>query len=79
MPRVTCSISWPRFLLMAGAESPLVRVKYESVEVLPYYYLFRERAVLMARRVAERTRPSIQRPRRLPATRDLRATSVRKS
>lgn len=41
-----------------GRAHPLVRVKYESVEVLPYYYLFRERAALMARRVAERTRPS---------------------
>jgi PD-(D/E)XK nuclease superfamily len=40
-----------------GRAHPLVRFKYESVEVLPYYYLFRERAVLMARRVVERTRP----------------------
>ena len=41
-----------------GRAHPLVRVKYESAEVLPYYYLFRERAVLMARRAAEGTRPS---------------------
>jgi RecB family exonuclease len=32
---------------------PLVRVKYQSVEVLPHYYLFRERAAVMARRVAQ--------------------------
>lgn len=36
---------------------PLLRVKYPSVEVLPYYYLFRERASLMARRVADGRRP----------------------
>jgi hypothetical protein len=41
-----------------GRAHPLVRVKYGSVEVLPYYYLYRERAVIMARRVIERTRPS---------------------
>jgi RecB family exonuclease len=41
-----------------GRAHPLLRVKYQSVDVLPYYYLFRERAALMARRVAERTRPA---------------------
>jgi hypothetical protein len=45
-----------------GRAHPLLRVKYQSVEVLPYYYLFRERAALMARRVAERTRPSASPP-----------------
>ena len=40
-----------------GRTHPLLRVKYPSVEVLPYYYMFRERAVLMARRVAVRRRP----------------------
>ena len=43
-----------------GRTHPLLRVKYPSVEVLPYYYLFRERAVLMARRVAARRRPPPQ-------------------
>lgn len=37
---------------------PLVRVKYQSIEVLPHYYLFRERAALMARRVAQPRRSS---------------------
>jgi RecB family exonuclease len=41
-----------------GRAHPLLRAKYQSVEVLPYYYLFRERAVLMAGRVSDRTRPS---------------------
>jgi hypothetical protein len=41
-----------------GRAHPLLRVKYQSVDVLPYYYLFRERAALMARRVAERTPPA---------------------
>ena len=40
-----------------GRTHALLRVKYPSVEILPYYYLFRERAVLMARRVAVRRRP----------------------
>jgi RecB family exonuclease len=35
---------------------PLVRVKYQSIESLPHYYLFRERAALMARRVAQSRR-----------------------
>ena len=39
-----------------GRMHPLLRVKYPSVEVLPYYYLYRERAVFVARRVANRTR-----------------------
>ncbi|MGE3335741.1 MAG: PD-(D/E)XK nuclease family protein [Rhodospirillaceae bacterium] len=41
-----------------GRAHPLLRAKYQSTEVLPYYYLFRERAALMARRVAERPRSS---------------------
>lgn len=40
----------------AGAHA-LLRVKYRTVEVLPYYYLFRERAALLAQRVAERRGP----------------------
>jgi hypothetical protein len=32
----------------------LLRVKYQSIEVLPYYYLFRERAAIIACRVAGR-------------------------
>jgi len=40
-----------------GRAHPLLRAKYQSVGVLPYYYLFRERAVLMARRVADGRRP----------------------
>lgn len=37
----------------SGAHA-LLRVKYRSVEVLPYYYLFRERAALLAQRVVDR-------------------------
>ena len=40
-----------------GRTHPLLGVKYPSVEVLPYYHLFRERAVPMAQRVAVRRRP----------------------
>jgi hypothetical protein len=41
-----------------GRAHELLRVKYRSVEVLPYYYLFRERAALIAQRAAGRSRPS---------------------
>ena len=37
-----------------GRAHQLLRVKYRSVEALPYYYLYRERVTLMAQRVADR-------------------------
>ena len=54
-----------------GRAHELLRVKYRSVEVLPYYYLFRERAALIARRVADRRVPS------LPPAESGAATSAR--
>jgi hypothetical protein len=42
-----------------GRAHQLLRVKYQSVGVLPYYYLFRERAVLMAQRIAGGRRPPL--------------------
>lgn len=40
-----------------GRAHALLRAKYQSVEVLPHYYLFRERARLVAQRVANGRRP----------------------